>query len=93
MLVTELSSIDLTLNVELQPASGMEDPASLNTTIEKLFEAQRFVKVQRFDEALKTIEEIKKLTPQMSSAYELEGGIFYLQGKRSKPWILAWQLV
>jgi len=83
ILITELSSLDLTLDVEMQPASGLEDPASLNATIEKLFEAQRLVKVQRFDEALKIIEEIKKLAPQLSSSYELEGGVNFLQGKKS----------
>lgn len=84
ILVTELSSLDLTLDVEMQPASGLEDPASMNAQIEKLFEAQRLVKVQRFPEALKLIEEIKKAAPQLSATYELEGGVYFLQNKKNE---------
>jgi len=84
ILVTELSSLDLTLDVEMQPASGLEDPASMNAQIEKLFEAQRLVKVQRFPEALKLIEEIKKAAPQLSATYELEAGVYFLQNKKNE---------
>lgn len=82
MLITELSSLDLTLDVELQPASGLEDPVVLNAGIEKLFDAQRLIKTQRFDEALKLLDEVRRSSPQLSASYELLGGVYFLQGKK-----------
>ena len=84
MLVTELSALDLTLDVELQPASGLEDPASMNAQIERLFEAQRLAKIQRFPEALKLLEDVKKTAPQLSASYEIEAGVYFLQNKKTE---------
>ena len=78
VLITELSSMNINLKVSLDGQSGIDDPATMNAQIEALFEAQRLVRVRRFDEALKLIAGIKKAIPTLSSSYELEGGIYYM---------------
>lgn len=80
-LVTELSSQDLNINMEMTPSAGLEDMQGLNTLIETLFECQRLVKVHRYDEALARLKEIERKAPQISTIYEMEGGIYYLQRK------------
>lgn len=78
-LITELSSQDLSINMEMVPSGGFEDLQRLNEVIETMFECQRLVKVHRYDEALKRLHDIKKQLPQISIIYEMEGGIYYLQ--------------
>jgi|GEM_PF-808466 len=78
VLVTELSSMNINLKVSLEGQSGIDDPTTMNAQIEALFEAQRLVRVRRYDEALKLIAGIKQALPTLSSSYELEGGIYYM---------------
>lgn len=81
VLITELSAMNINLKVDLETLSGLDDPALLNAQIESLFEAQRLVRVRRFDEALKLINGIKQATPNLSATYELEGGINYMTAR------------
>lgn len=81
VLVTELSSQNLDIKSEMTPLGGLEDYQRLNSLIESLFECQRLVKVHRYDEALTRLKELQKQAPQISTVYELQGGIFYLQNK------------
>jgi tetratricopeptide (TPR) repeat protein len=78
-IITELSFVDLNVTMELTPESGLEDPSVMNSLIDSMFEAQRLVKVKRYEEALNKLTEIKRNAPQVSAIYELEGGIYYLQ--------------
>lgn len=80
-LVTELSSQDLNINMEMVPQGGLDDLQRLNGLIETLFECQRLVQVKRYDEALSRLKEVEKQAPQISTIYELQGGIYYLQRK------------
>ncbi|MEQ1875611.1 MAG: hypothetical protein ABL958_03130 [Bdellovibrionia bacterium] len=77
-IITELSYVDLNLSMEMTPEGAFEDYSSVNTLIDSMFEAQRLVKVKRYAEALTRLAEIKRLAPQVSAIYELEGGIYYL---------------
>jgi hypothetical protein len=81
VLITELSSMNINLKVSLEGQSGIDDPATMNAQIEALFEAQRLVRVRRFDEAMKLISGIKRAMPTLSSSYELEGGVYYMNGR------------
>lgn len=81
VLVTELSSQDLNINAELVALGGLEDLERVNYLIDSLFECQRLVKVQRYEEALTRLKELEKAAPQVSTIYELQGGIYYLQQK------------
>jgi len=78
VLITDMSIKNINLKVTLDGLSGLDDPAEMNAQIETLFEAQRLVRVRRYDEALKLVEKIKSKIPTLSSPYELEGGIYYM---------------
>lgn len=79
--VTDLSSIDLALDLELVAENGLEDQEKLNAAINGLFECRRLTKVGKTAEALKLATELKKNYPQMAAAYEIEGGLYYLNKK------------
>ncbi len=78
VLITDMSSKNINLKVTLDALTGLDDPAEMNSQIETLFEAQRLVRVRRYEEALKLVEKIKAKIPTLSSPYELEGGIYYI---------------
>ena len=78
VLVTDLAAKNINLKVTLDTLSGLDDPAEMNAQIETLFEAQRLVRVRRYKEAIKLIEQIKTKVPTLSSPHELEAGIFYI---------------
>jgi tetratricopeptide (TPR) repeat protein len=80
VLITELSSLDLSVNMDLELANPLEDPAVLNKHIDQAFEAQRLLRAGRPAEALRLIAEAKKEAPNLSIFYEIEGGIHYLEG-------------
>lgn len=79
ILISELGAIDLRIKADLKPLSGLEDPNVINATIEKLFEVQRLVRLNRLDEGLVIVRELKKDAPYIASVFELEGGILYLK--------------
>ena len=78
VLVTDLATQNIDLKVTLDALSGLDDPAEMNAQIETLFEAQRLVRVRRYDEAMKLIGKIKSKVPTLSAPYELEGGVYYI---------------
>ena len=50
-----------------------------NEVIDRLFEVQRLVKVGRTDEALKLLDEVRKVNSQLAVVYEMQGGIAFLK--------------
>ena len=52
-----------------------------NHAVDDLFEAQRLVRVQRQEEALVVLRNLRNQTPDLSAIYEIEGGIYFLQKK------------
>ena len=83
VIITELSSIDLKVRMELLSESGLDDQKQLNWVIDTIFEVKRLATAKRYLDALKKIEQVKETVPQVSAVYELEGGIFYLLKKFS----------
>ena len=77
--VTELNAIDLNVNLELAPSSGLEDLRRVDDIIDSMFRIQRLVQVKRYQEAMIGLRELKSVAPQISTIYQLEGGIFYIQ--------------
>jgi tetratricopeptide (TPR) repeat protein len=90
-LVTDLGAVDLTVNMELPPASGLEDLVRLNFVVDSIFESQRLAKVGREEDALIQLKAIEKEAPHLAATYELEGGIYYLK-KRYKEALDAYTL-
>ncbi|MCX6130243.1 MAG: hypothetical protein NTX25_14420, partial [Proteobacteria bacterium] len=83
-------SIDANLSPNV-PTSYKE----INRIVGLAFEGERYVLQKRFDDALKTVEEIKKLNPNIAVAFHLLGTINYLknQYKESRfAWIRALEL-
>lgn len=79
VIVTELSSIDLTIQENLDPMSGLEDPQQVNQMIDQLFSVQDNIRNRNYPAALGLIAQLKSQMPQLSSIYEFEGGIKLLQ--------------
>ena len=80
-LITELQSVDLSLNLKLNSISGLEDHEKLNSLLDRLFESQHLARRGSYDEALSQLKAVQKEAPQLAATYEIEGGIFYLQKK------------
>ncbi len=79
VIVTDITTSDITLNPELTRTSGIEDLDVVNKVVDELFEAQRLARIGRYDEALEKIKAIQKETPQVAAAFEMEGAIYYLK--------------
>ena len=79
--VTELSSLDLEIKMEMISENGLEDQKLLNWVIDSMFEIKRLVTTKRYEDALSMIKKVKEAVPQVSAIYELEGGIYFLQRK------------
>lgn len=79
--ITDLSPVDLNLKVALLPMSGLEDQDRMNQLIDTVFEAQRLALSGRFEDATAQVKRVQKEAPQMAAAYEIEGGIYFLQNR------------
>ena len=80
-IVTDLGASDLTLNLELPPDITYEQMSGMNDAIDLMFEGQRLARAGRFNDALKELKLVQEKRPQLAAAYELEGGILYVQKK------------
>ncbi len=80
-IITDIGAVDLTVNMDLPPTSGLEDQVRLNSVVDSIFECQRLAKVGREEDALNKLKAIEKEAPHLAATYELEGGIYYLQKK------------
>jgi hypothetical protein len=84
VLVTEYSGLDLDIHQDLVPITGVGDSSVVNDAIDRLFEAQRLAKLNRLEEAVAVLNDVEKLSPELSATYELRAGIRYLQKKYSE---------
>lgn len=90
VLVTETSAADMKLDFALRladedagkgPGKGMEDTQSLNQAIDRLFEVRKFITLESYSQALGHLKSIEEKWPYLSAAYEMKGGILFLQKK------------
>jgi len=81
ILLSDISQLNQSVKVNLDPMSSLEDPSLVNAQIEAIFELQRLIRVKKFDEALIIISKLKTDAPHLSAPYEMEGGIFFVKGK------------
>lgn len=84
ILITEMSGVNLTITRELQRKSGLDDQKSINDVIDMMFEVKSLVQANQYDKALKLIDVLKSMVPQVSTVYELEGGIYFIQKDYAK---------
>jgi len=87
-LITDLSANDLTVALEMTEGhdgvagtTSSVDQEKLNLAIDTVFESQRLARVGRRDDALAKLKTLENDYPYLSSIYEIEGGIYYLQKK------------
>ena len=80
-LITETQNVDLALNLELLPITGLEDHEKLNSLLDRVFQGQQLARRGNLNEALTQLKTVEKEAPQLAATYEIEGGIFYLQKK------------
>lgn len=80
-IITELSAVDVDINLNLKPDEKFKDYERLDYIINSFFECRRLISVKRYSEALKILKKLESEFPQLSTIYELQGGIFYLQKK------------
>lgn len=78
VVLSEVGVDDLMVSAELTPQNGLADQQTINFVIESMFECQRLVRIKRYDEALRLLERLQALAPQVASVYELKGGVYYL---------------
>jgi tetratricopeptide (TPR) repeat protein len=78
VVLSEVGVDDLMLSAELTPQNGLADQQTINFVIESMFECQRLVRIKRYDEALRLLERLQAMAPQVASIYELKGGVYYL---------------
>jgi tetratricopeptide (TPR) repeat protein len=79
ILVTEMSAVDLTIDRSLEVESGLDDQRNINWVIDTMFEVKDLVQMRDFGKAIKLIDNLKKMVPQVAAVYELEGGVYFLQ--------------
>lgn len=79
ILVTEVSSVDLIISRELFRKSGLDDQKSINEVIDLMFEVKNLVQANKYKDALKLVNVLKSMVPQVAAVYELEGGIFFIK--------------
>lgn len=81
ILLSDISQLNQSVKVNLEPLSSLEDPSLVNAQIEAIFEVQRLIRVKKFEEALKVIAKLKTEAPHLSAPYEMEGGIYFVKGQ------------
>lgn len=84
VLITEMSAINLTIMRTLEVESGLDNQKDINWVIDNMFKVKKYVDKKDFDGALLIIQKLKKMVPQVSAVYELEGGVYYFKKKYKK---------
>jgi tetratricopeptide (TPR) repeat protein len=80
-IVTDLGAADVSMVIELPAEISFEALESLNDAIDLMFEGQRLARAGRLDDAIQQLKQVQAKRPQLAAAYELEGGIYYVQKK------------
>lgn len=79
ILVTELPKSEIKINLNLDPINIQQNNSLLDKSITQLFEAQRQIRSQQFDEAISLLKKIEEEQSQLSIIPEMIGGAFYLK--------------
>ena len=73
------SEVFVSITLEKKESPWEERKDEVNAIIDDLFETQRLARVERYSDALEKIKRVQERHPSLSAAYELEGGIYFLQ--------------
>lgn len=81
ILVTEMSSQDLEIYMKMTVQEKFQDAMRFDEVGNYLFETQRLIRLQNYEEAHKEIDKVLKDYPELSISHEMKGGIYYLEKK------------
>ncbi len=83
--VTEIpNNSDLHVTLSLKNEMDADRTLKMNKTLDMLFESQRLVKVGRYEDAIKQLQQIQTEYPYLSAPMEMQGGIYYIQKDYTK---------
>lgn len=77
--LSDLLKSDINLKVNLEPVQDFIKYKNIDKSISEMFEAQRLVRSQQFDNALEILKRIESSESNLSSVPELMGAIYYLK--------------
>lgn len=79
LLVTEMPKSEMKLHFNLDPISLSQNNNLLDKSMSSLFEAQRLLRGQQFDEAITLLKKTEEDLNQLSIVPEMIGGAYYLK--------------
>lgn len=77
--LSDLLKSDIALNINLEPVQDFLKYKSIDKAVAELFEAQRLVRGQQYDEALELLKKVEEREKNLSAIPELIGAVHYLK--------------
>ena len=82
--LSDFSSRKVELSYNLIKLPSIDQANKVDEIIAQLFICQKYVKVKRYDDCQSILTTLKKQFPEVSTIYEFEGSIFYIQKQNKK---------
>lgn len=82
LIVTDSGASNLMVSVDLEAGPGFDNPSALNGHLERIFTAQQFIQMKKYDEAQKLLEGVRERVPTLAVVHELLGGVYFLKGDK-----------
>jgi tetratricopeptide (TPR) repeat protein len=79
IVMTDLLKSDATINVNLEPIQDLMRYRALDKSMADLFEAQRLIRANQYDEALELLKKIEEKEKNLSIVAEIIGSTYYLK--------------
>jgi len=84
VIVSDFSSADLTVNARLDVKNDYEMNTAIEEVATEILEAQRLVRVSKYDEGLEKLKNLEKKFSKVSLIFEMQGNIYYLKKDTKK---------
>ena len=88
ILLSDLLKSDIELSINLNPKDDILHYRKIDKNINDLFESQRLMRAQQYDEAITLLKKVEQEQPKISLVPELIGSAFYL--KKNHQASLTW---
>ena len=88
--VPNVSGSDLKISLVLPSAKSDSQFTEINRIVRIALRAEREILEKRFDAAMASAQEIRKINENATSSYEIEGAVFLLKGQLEKS-LSSWQ--
>ena len=84
LIVTDIGSGKIEIHKDLEAGPGFDNPSKLNAHLERMFAAQQFIQMKRYDDAEKLLTTVREAVPTIAIVHELLGGIYFIKGEKVK---------